>query len=143
MALLKSDRYRQIGEIVRERLFPELQGCRIAWLVSTKPKKSKSKIVFAECKKFDKEKLTWLTEQEYDFIITVYEPNCQDFYFDDRKYAILLEHELMHIGFDTESGECSIVQHDAEEFKKIIEKYGIDWAEKFEEEDESNEANKE
>lgn len=137
MAVLKSDRYRKIGEEVREKLFPKLQGCRIAWLASTKAKKSKSKIIFAECKKFDKEKLTWLTEQEYDFTITVYEPNCQDFYFDDRKYAILLEHELMHVGYDPDSGECSIIQHDAEEFKRIIEKYGIDWAEKFDEETDS------
>ena len=136
MAVLKSDKYRAIGEAVREKLFPRLQGCRIAWLASTKAKKSKNRIIFAECKKFDKDKLAWLTEQEYDFTITVYEPNCQDFYFDDRKYAILLEHELMHVGFDPETGDCTLIPHDAEEFKRIIAKYGIDWAERFDDETE-------
>ena len=82
------------------------------------------------------DKLAWLTEQEYDFTITVYEPNCQDFYFDDRKYAILLEHELMHVGFDPETGDCTLIPHDAEEFKRIIAKYGIDWAERFDDETE-------
>lgn len=134
MATLKSDKYREIGEAVREKLFPKLQGCRIAWLASTKAKKTKNKIIFAQCQKFDKEKLTWLSEQEYDFMITVYEPNCQEYYFDDRKYAILLEHELMHVGYDPETGDCTIIPHDAEEFKRIISKYGIDWAERFDEE---------
>ncbi len=129
MAILKSDKYRKIGEAVREELFPKLQGCRIAWLVSDKPKQSRGRIIFAECKKYDKDKLAWLSDETYDFTITVYEPNCEAFYFDDRKYAILLEHELMHVGYDPETEVCTIIPHDAEEFIAIIQKYGIDWCE--------------
>ncbi len=137
MAVFKSDRFRKIGERVREELFPLLQGCRIAWLVSDKPKASRGKTVFAECKKYDKEKLAWLSDESYDFTITVYEPNCEDWYFDDAKYAILLEHELMHVGYDPVTGDCTLVPHDAEEFRAIIQKYGIDWAEPIEKEPES------
>ncbi len=36
--------------------------------------------------------------------------------------AILLEHELMHVG------KKGVIPHDAEEFVEIIRKYGIDWA---------------
>lgn len=134
MATVKSDRYLKLGEKIREEKFPHLQGCRIAWIASDKAKKSRGKVVFAETKKFDKEKLSWLTEQKYDFTITVYEPNCVDFYFDDKKLAILLEHELMHVGYDIDTEECFLIPHDAEEFKEIIRQYGIDWAERFEEE---------
>ncbi len=131
MAIVKSNKYKVIGEAVREKLFPNLQGCRIAWLASNKAKKSKSKIIFAECKKYDKEKLSWISDETYDFTITVYEPNCEDFYFDDTKIAILLEHELMHVGYDIETADCWTIPHDAEEFKEIIRKYGIDWPERF------------
>ena len=136
MVITKSDRYMEIGEGIREKKFPHLQGCRIAWLASDKAKMSKEKVIFAECKKFDKEKLSWTTDHEYDFTITVYEPNCELYNFDDNKIAILLEHELMHVGYDPETGDCTLVPHDSEEFIDIIRKYGIDWQEPREEEPE-------
>lgn len=132
MVITKSDRYMEIGERIREKKFPHLQGCRIAWLASDKAKMSKEKVIFAECKKFDKEKLSWTADHEYDFTITVYEPNCELYNFDDNKIAILLEHELMHVGYDIDTETCKIIPHDAEEFKEIIRQYGLDWVEKFE-----------
>ena len=126
--VVKSDKYRAIGEAVREKLFPRLQGCRIAWLVSDEAKrKSGGRIVFADCSKINKKRYEWCCD--YDFAITVYQPNTDDFYFDDERYAILLEHELMHVGYDPETGDCTIVPHDSEECVEIIRKYGIDWAE--------------
>lgn len=115
-----SDEYRKIGEEVREELFPELQGLRIAWLASTKAKKKKNKTIFADCAKVSPT-YDWCCE--YDYKITVYEPNVVDF--SDRQIRILLEHELMHIDFNGE--KKSIRPHDAEEFTEIIRKYGIDW----------------
>ena len=129
--IVKSERYAQVGEAIREQKFPELQGCRIVWLESDKAKKSGKKIVFAETKKFDKEKLSWTKDHEYDFTITVYQPNVEDWYFDEVKIGILLEHELMHVGWDIGTETRWIIKHDAEEFKEIIRKYGLDWAEKF------------
>ena len=133
MVIMKSDKYREIGEAVREKLFPKLQGCRIAWLVSDEAKKGKGKLTFADCTKVNKKRYGWCCE--YDFMITVYEPNVQEHYFDDRKIAILLEHELMHVGYDPETEDCTLVPHNSEEFVEIIRKYGIDWAEKFEDEE--------
>lgn len=44
---------------------------------------------------------------------------------------ILLEHELMHIDYapgDIDTPPViKIRPHDAQEFRRIIEKYGIDW----------------
>lgn len=133
--IVKSDKYLKLGEEIREKKFPYLQGCRIAWLASDKAKKSKNKIIFAETKRFDNEKLSWTKDHEYDFTITVYEPNCEYYYFDDEKLAILLEHELMHVGYDIDTEKCFIIPHDAEEFKAIIREYGIDWASKFKKEE--------
>ena len=117
----RSDIYREIGERVRERLFPQLQGVRIAWLVSDKAKKNGNKLIFADCRKTTAQYL-WCCD--YDFMITVYEPNVD--YMNDQQIEILLEHELMHVGWK-DDGPC-IIPHDAEEFTEIIRKYGIDWA---------------
>lgn len=48
------------------------------------------------------------------------------------KLLILLEHELLHIGVNTDGNEPSfyIVPHDIEDFRSIIEKYGTDWSDK-------------
>lgn len=42
----------------------------------------------------------------------------------------------MHVGYDPETGDCTLVPHDSEEFIDIIRKYGIDWQEPREEEPE-------
>lgn len=133
MEVVKSDKYREIGERVREKLFPQLQGCSIAWLASDEAKKNKGKLIFADCTKVNKKRYGWCCD--YDFMLTVYEPNLQDYYFDERKLEILLEHELMHVGYDPETGDCTLVPHDSEEFVEIIRKYGIDWVDKYEDED--------
>ena len=118
---LLSDKYRKIGESVREELFPELQGLRIAWLASDKAPKKKNLFTNADCRRVSPQ-YEWCCD--YDYIITVYEPNAS--YMTDDQLRILLEHELMHIDFDGE--KMGIKPHDSEEFIAIIRKYGIDWA---------------
>lgn len=114
----KCEAYEKLGKQLITELFPQLKDVRIAWLESDKAKKAKGKIIFAECAKVP-EKLEWCCP--YDFTITVYEPNAR--HMTEEQLRILLEHEIMHIGKDK-----TIVPHDAEDFRGIIEKYGIDWA---------------
>ena len=119
----KKTKYMEMGEKIVSELFPKLLNVRIAWLASDKVKCTNGKTVFADCRKVS-EQYDWCCD--YDFIITVYEPNVANFTEDQMN--ILLEHELMHIG--VEENRYYIVPHDAEEFIEIIRKYGIDWAER-------------
>jgi len=48
----------------------------------------------------------------------------------EQQLRILLYHELLHVGID-EAGEglkYVITPHDIEDFRKVIDRYGIDWA---------------
>lgn len=121
----KNKKYEEIGNAIIAELFPSLANVRIAWLSSDKAKQTNGKIVFGECSKVT-EKYDWCCP--YDFTITIYEPNVNDF--TEEKIKILLEHELMHIGYDPENERMWCVPHDAEEFIEIIRKYGIDWSAK-------------
>ncbi|MBQ0061345.1 MAG: hypothetical protein KBT15_06195 [Bacteroidales bacterium] len=118
----ENPKYKKLGESIIGELFPKLLNVKIAWLASDKKKMDSGRLVFADCRKVS-EQYDWCCD--YDFIITVYEPNAGRF--DEEQLKILLEHELMHIG--VEDGRLSIVPHDAEEFTEIIRKYGIDWSE--------------
>ena len=48
----------------------------------------------------------------------------------DCEVHILLYHELLHVGVNERSGEMVYVvnPHDVEDFRTIIDRYGIDWA---------------
>lgn len=121
--LAKSEYFRQMGEEVREMLFPQLQGLRIAWLISDKEKKKGRTInVNADCRKASKQ-YEWCCD--YDYIITVYQPNVE--HMTEEQLRILLEHELMHIDYEPDV-RMTLKGHDAEEFAEIIRKYGIDWS---------------
>lgn len=97
---------------------------KIAFLISDKEMTKNRKIVYADCRKVA-EQYRWCCD--YDFMITVYEPNV--FNFTTQQLRILLEHELRHCGVDNEGNETTfyLIPHDVEEFYPIIEKYGIDW----------------
>jgi hypothetical protein len=45
---------------------------------------------------------------------------------DEHQLEILMEHELRHIGV-ADSGELVIEPHDIEDFRAIIDNYGLDW----------------
>ena len=123
--------YQQIAkELIEVR--PELEEIRnsnvqIVLLSSTHKAKSKGKLVFGQCEKVA-EKYKWAIPA--DFTITIFEPNVEGF--TDEQLSILIFHELLHVGveYDEESGEekYSIVPHDLEDFKTIVDEYGTNWA---------------
>lgn len=106
---------------------PELEyiknsNVRIAYLESDKENHRKDKIIYGQCEKVQN-KNQWAID--YDFTITLYQPNL--IYFDEPQIKILLFHELLHIGIDEEKGTYSTVPHDLEDFKTIIDRFGTDW----------------
>lgn len=119
-----SAEYSDIGWKLIEEM-PELAYLRgadisISFLKSEHAKKTKGKIIHAQCEKVS-EKYKWGIPA--DFTITVFEPNCMEF--DDEQMRILIFHELLHIG--QVNGTWSTVPHDLEDFKVIIKKYGAYW----------------
>lgn len=116
-------------KIIRQR--EELQyitdaGIRFTVLKSDEEKKKDRKTVFGLCEKVQ-EKYKW--KIPYDFLIYVYEINCENQGFDEHQYDILLEHELRHIGVDMGGAvpKYYIVPHDIEDFWSIINRYGWYW----------------
>lgn len=99
---------------------------KIIYLSSDYAKTSKGKLVFGQCEKVA-DKYKWGIPA--DFTITVFEPNVEKF--TDDQIRILLHHELLHVGIDKKadgSESYSIVDHDIEDFKLILDKYGTDWS---------------
>ncbi len=97
---------------------------RIGYQWSDEDKIKDNMIVFADCEKV-KPKLKQFID--YDFIITFYEA-ARDISENAKK--ILMYHELRHIGIKEKvDGDLSfyIVQHTVQEFREIIDKYGLDW----------------
>lgn len=97
----------------------------ILYLSSDYEKKSKGKVVCGECEKIP-DKYKWSIPA--DFTITIYEPNVVTF--TDEQMRILIFHELLHVGIKfTDDGQESyfIRPHDIEDFRYIINKYGMDW----------------
>lgn len=93
----------------------------IVCLSSEHEKKTKEKIIFGQCEKVA-EKYKWGIPA--DFTITIFEPNVVDFSLDQLR--ILIFHELLHVGIDGETLYCR--PHDTEDFKTIITRFGVDWA---------------
>ena len=124
-----SEEYQRIGEEVM-RDVPELNylldaDIRVAFVASKKAKKrSKNSRTCGECVKVQE---LYKAFTPYDFLIVFYEPNIQ--HMNEAQLRILAEHELLHIGYEEgpEGPRYSIVPHDYEDFKQIIDKYGTDW----------------
>ena len=99
---------------------------RIIYLASNQAKKSGNKVTHGECEKIPA-KYRWAIPA--DFTITLFSPNNE--HMSEGQLKILLFHELLHIGIETDptGGEnYSIVPHDLEDFKTIIDKYGTEWS---------------
>lgn len=98
----------------------------IIYLASTKPKKSKGRLVFGECEKVA-DKNRWAIPA--DFTITLYDPNCCGM--DEEHVARVLFHELLHVGisYDKDGNEVySVVPHDFEDFRECVRRWGADWS---------------
>ena len=120
----KSEYYTQMAQdlIESEEKLAYLRNAdtTIVYLKSTHKKKSKGRLIFGQCEKVQ-EKNKWGIPA--DFTITIFEPNVTDFTNDQLR--ILMFHELMHIGTDLNS----VTPHDLEDFKYIIDRFGVDWSE--------------
>lgn len=119
-----SERYAEIGaELIatEPRLFDVRNSdVRILFLSSELEKVQNTKVVFAQCEKVP-EKYKWAVPA--DFCIVVFEPNVEQF--TDEQIRILLFHELLHVGIDGDS--YFVRPHDIEDFRCIIDRFGMDW----------------
>lgn len=119
----QNEEYAEIGS----RLIEEMEelapiresGLTIIYLSSEHEKKSGGKIVHGQCEHVP-EKYRWGIP--CDYTITLFEPNNAGM--SEKQIEILIFHELLHV--DPEGKGCR--PHDLEDFKTIIEKYGVDWA---------------
>lgn len=116
--------YQQIAQdLINER--PELEAIKnsdvtIICLSSDCEKKSNKKVVFGQCEKIA-DKYKWGIP--CDFTITIFEPNMVGF--TEEQLKILIFHELLHVGIDGD--KYFINPHDLEDFKVIIDNYGVNW----------------
>ena len=124
-----SEEYSNIAAelIKKEPLLADIRQSEatIVYLSSDKEKKSKGKAVCGECEKIP-DKYKWAIPA--DFTITIYEPNVITF--TDEQIKILLLHELLHVGIEIQGDgleKYSIRPHDIEDFRAIIDRYGLDW----------------
>lgn len=125
-----NDEYRKIAlnliQTEKELEYIKDSSVRVVFLESDLPKKAdKEKLVLGECEKIPS-KNQWAIN--YDFAITVYEPNIYGM--SKKQIEILLFHELLHIGIDYgDNGEVySVRKHDLEDFKIIIDRFGTEWS---------------
>ena len=96
----------------------------IGYCYSDQLKKNGEKLVLGECIKV---KPVYQAFMPYDFIIVFYSVNTDCL--TKHQKEILMIHELLHIGVSN-SGNLTykINQHDIEDFRSLISRYGIDWA---------------
>lgn len=100
-------------------------GISIGFLESDRRKKKNGRECLAECIKV---KDLYKAYIPHDFLIVVYKHNVAGM--DDRQMEILLYHELLHVGMDDTGEEVKYIvnPHDVEDFRAVIDRYGIDWA---------------
>lgn len=123
-----NDEYAEIGsELINTE--PILEYIRdshvtIMYLSSDMEKHGNGKIVHGECEKVP-DKYKWAVP--CDFTITLFEPNVERF--SDDQIRVLILHELLHIGIEYDGNEekYRVIPHDVEDFRYIIDRYGIDW----------------
>ncbi len=100
-------------------------GVKVGFLESDRQKKKSGRLVLGECILV---KDLYRCFIPYDFLIVIYAPNVIGMTKEQMK--ILLYHEMLHIGISDDGEDLKYVvnPHDVEEFRTIIDKYGIDWA---------------
>ena len=122
---IKSDELAQLGKKVIMEYPDEFSDildydCRIGYQYSDVAKKSGGKLVYADTTRVS-DKLKEFAD--LDFVITFYSPYTEEL--SEEILERLMYHELLHIGF--KDGKASIIPHDLEDFRKLIEKWGVDW----------------
>ena len=122
MLYMISDHVRQIGEkVLQEPRYKYIvdAGIQIGYMETDKEKGGK-KIRYADCTKIS-DRYKALTP--YDFMITFYPPALE---VSEEIQERIMRHELLHIGVKPD-GSLYVEPHDIEDFREIIEQYGLDW----------------
>lgn len=128
----QNEEYARIGRELIETE-PELEEVKISditicYLSSDFAKTKNGRIVHGEAERI-KDKYKWAIP--CDATITLYEPNNEDL--SEKQIRLVIFHELLHIGIttDIETGDDKVYikPHDIEDFRILIERYGLDWAE--------------
>lgn len=120
-----SEMYSELAEQIIKDKRPDIldAGISVGFISSDKQKKhGRIKLVLGECKKIDELHKLFCP---YDFLIIIYDRNCEGL--TDEQMKILLWHELNHIGIDPKTGDFFVKPHDVEEFDDIIREYGLHW----------------
>lgn len=129
-----SEKYAVIAqELIEEE--PSLRdihesNVQIIYLSSKHKKTSTAGLVYGQCEKIA-DKYKWGIP--CDFTITIFEPNVQGARFTDEQIRALIHHELLHVGIEREetligtTEKYYINPHDLEDFRLILEKYGVNW----------------
>lgn len=124
-----NEKYAEIAAelIKKEPLLSDIRQSEatIVYLSSDKSMKSKGKLVGGQCERIDP-KYKWAIPA--DFTITIFEPNIITF--SDDQLKVLIFHELLHVKIEfmpDGTEKYGINPHDVEEFRAIIDRYGIDW----------------
>lgn len=96
----------------------------IIYLGSDREKKSRGRVIFGECERIP-DKYKWAVP--CDFTITLYEPNIERF--TEEQLRVLILHELLHVGIEQDGNEEQyfVIPHDIEDFRLILERYGMEW----------------
>lgn len=119
------DVYSVMAEIINE-YHSSLRNCNIKLLFYDKPRKRSGKLILATAEAVSA-KYNYLTN--IDFIISIYGAVWE--VIADQEKRALVDHELNHcfIG-ENKDGEpvYTILPHDVEDFRVIIDRYGADWA---------------
>lgn len=126
----------QIAKVVLKK-YSELEGlresdCRIGYQWSDGNRKKGEADVYADTTKVN----TKVKEfSECDFVITFYDI-CREL--ETWQLERIMFHELLHVGYSG-SGECKVNNHDIEDFRLCISKWGMEWLWKQEETEEEEE----
>lgn len=118
-----------INEFADDKFKPIIEfGISIGYVVSEEAPERNGIKTMAECIAVRKDHQRQFNP--HDYLVKIYAPNVA--YMNDIQKRILMEHELMHIRvYENSNGETKLGTnpHDVQDFRDIIEKYGMDWAE--------------
>lgn len=124
-----SEEYDKIGRelIASDEALEKVRNSHatIVFLASDAPKTDKGRLVLGQCEKVA-DKYKWGIPA--DFTITLFEPNLAGK--SDEAIRRVILHELLHVGIMTseDSDEVyTVLPHDLEDFKLMIDRYGTDW----------------
>lgn len=116
----------KVIDAVSELHFIRELEIKVGYVLSYERKIKKGHLIYADCRKVD---VVYQCYIPYDFLITVYEPNIQDF--TREQLQVLMWHELKHIGINERTLQLTyqLMPHEVEDFHSILDRMGTRWSE--------------